>query len=129
MSHLILLAALLLYAVGLLCALRHIGIGLLASGASGLATVGFVWGALHLAYASDILHAIGFVDIPASVVAKEARFGWLLRYVAVHGWVVGIVYYVPIWVLAALVRVLRRPDSSFKPTPLAARLDSGPAAQ
>jgi len=115
MSHLILLAALLFYAIGLLYMFRRIGIGLATSLASGVATVAFAWGALYLVYASDMLYTLGVVDIPAAVLARDVRFGWLLRYTAVNGWIVGIVYYVPIWFTAALIHILR-PNNSFKPT-------------
>lgn len=113
MSHLVLLIALLLYAVGMLWVLRRIGIGVAASLASGVATVAFVWGALYLVYATDVLHALGIVDIPAAVLATDVRFGWLLRYAAVHGWIAGIVYFVLVWFIAALTHLLR-PRNSLK---------------
>ncbi|KFN43022.1 hypothetical protein [Arenimonas oryziterrae] len=115
MSHLILLAALLIYAVGLLYLFRRFGIGLAMSLASGVATVAFAWGALYLVYASDVLYALGVADMPAAVLATDARFGWLLRYIAVNGWIVGIVYFVPIWLAAALIQLLR-PNNAFRST-------------
>lgn len=114
MSHLILLAALSAYAVGLLRVLRRVGIGPAATATSAVATVAFVWGLLHLVYVSDVLFSLGIVDMPASVVATDTSFGWLLRYAGVNGWVMGIAYYVPLWFVAALIRLLSpaRPRAS-----------------
>lgn len=118
MPHLILFTALALYAIGLLAALRRLGIGLIQTLVSGVVTIAFVWGALHLAYVSDALYAAGLVPTPASVALDSVPFAWLWRYIAVHGWIVGIAFYIPIWLVAALIRVLRRqPNNSFKPTP------------
>jgi hypothetical protein len=117
MSHLILLIALLLYAIVLLSVLSRIGVGLIQTVATGVATMAFVWGALYLVYASDILYTAGLVDMPASVALASVPFAWLWRYLAVHGWAVGVVLYGPIWFAAALVRILRqRPDNSLEPT-------------
>jgi hypothetical protein len=114
MSHLILLIALVLYAIGLLLVLRTFGLGLVQTLASGMVTIVFVWSALHLVYVSDVLYEAGLVAIPASVAADSVPFAWLWRYIAKNGWIVGVAFYVPIWLVAALIRVLRqRPNDSF----------------
>ena len=119
MSHLILVAALALYAVGLTLALSRMGVGLIQSLVSGIATVAFVWTAFYGVYVSDVLYAAGVVEVPASVALVSVPFAWLWQYIARNAWIVGIVLYVPIWLVAALIRLLRqRPDSSFTPTPL-----------
>lgn len=114
MHHLMLLLALVLYAVGLVLALRRFGLGLVQTLVSGAVTIAFVWGALHLAYVSDALHAAGLVAIPASVAADAVPYAWLWRYIAWNGWIVGIVYYVPVWIAAAFFRVVRRQPGSLR---------------
>jgi hypothetical protein len=119
MSHLILLIALVLYAIALLLALGKFGVGLIQTVASGVATIAFVWGGLYLVYASDILYTADLVKMPVSVALDSVPFAWLWRYTAIYGWAVGITFYVPIWLAAALIRVLRqRPNNSFEPNPL-----------
>jgi hypothetical protein len=107
MAHLILLAALVLYAIALLLALRSVGLGLTQVLASGVMTIAFVWSALYLVYVSDVLHAAGLIEIPPSVASVAVPYGWLWRYAAENGWVVGIVYYLFLWLVAALIRVLQ----------------------
>jgi hypothetical protein len=107
MAHLILLAALVLYAIALLLALRSVGLGLIQVLASGVMTIAFVWSALYLVYVSDVLHAAGLIEIPPSVASVAVPYGWLWRYAAENGWVVGIVYYLFLWLVAALIRVLQ----------------------
>lgn len=119
MHHLILLTALALYAAGLFLALQSLGVGLIQTLTAGVVTVAFVWGALHLAYVSDALYTAGVVALPASVAWTSVPFAWLWRYIALNGWLVGIAFYVPIWLSAAVVRLLRqRPNNSFKPSRL-----------
>ena len=108
MVHLLLLAALALYAIGLLLALRSFGPGLVQTLASAVLTLAFVWTALYLVYVSDFLYTAGLVTIPASVALESVPFAWLWRYIAVNGWIVGIVIYVPVWLAAALARSLRQ---------------------
>ena len=107
MSHLILLTALVLYAIALLLALRSVGLGFVQTLASGVMTIAFVWSALYLVYVSDVFHAAGLVEIPASVASVSVPYGWLWRYAAENGWVVGIVFYLFLWLAAALIRVLQ----------------------
>ena len=125
MPHLILLTALVIYAVGLFLALRSFGLGLIQTLATGVMTIAFVWSALHLVYVSDALHAAGLVEVPASVASDSVPFAWLWRYIAENGWIVGIVFYVPIWLAAALIRVVRRPSGNTSSrSRIAARPDS-----
>jgi hypothetical protein len=50
---------------------------------------------------------------------ESVPFAWLWQYVAKNAWIVGIVYYVPVWLAAVLIRLMRqRPNSSFKSKPL-----------
>jgi hypothetical protein len=107
MAHLIFLAVIALYAIGLVIALRSFGIGLVQTLASGLLTIAFVWSALYLVYVSDILYAAGLATIPASVALESVSFAWLWRYIAERGWIVGMLFYVPLWLAAALIRTLR----------------------
>lgn len=121
MPHLILLTVLMLYAAGLVLALRKFGIGLVQTVASSMVTIAFVWSALHLAYASDVLYAAGLVSIPTSVAVDSVPFAWLWHYIARNGWIVGIAFCAPIWLAAAFTRVLRqRPGNSFESKPLRA---------
>jgi hypothetical protein len=59
MSHLILLTALALYAIGLILASWRFGVGLIQTLASGIVTIAFVWVAFYLVYVSDVLYAAG----------------------------------------------------------------------
>jgi hypothetical protein len=119
MSHLILLTALALYAAGVFLTLRSVGLGVIQTLTSGLVTIAFVWGALHLVYVSDALYSVGLVALPASVAWNSVPFAWLWRYIALNGWLVGIAFYVPIWLSAALVRLLQQQrNRSIKPNPL-----------
>jgi hypothetical protein len=110
MSHLILFTALVLYVIGLLLVLRKFGIGLIQTLVSGAVTIAFVWGALHMVYVSDILYTAGLVTMPPSAALQSVPFAWLWRYIAGYGWIVGCVLYVLIWLGAALIRLLRRPN-------------------
>jgi hypothetical protein len=119
MSHLILLTALALYAIGLILASWRFGVGLVQTLASGIVTIAFVWVAFYLVYVSDVLYAAGLAEVPASVALESVPFAWLWQYVAKNAWIVGIVYYVPVWLAAVLIRLMRqRPNSSFKSKPL-----------
>lgn len=119
MPHLILLIALALYATGLFLALRSFGVSLVKTLTSGIVTIAFVWGALHLVYVSDALYAAGLVALPASATWASVPFAWLWRYIALNGWLAGIAFYTPIWLAAALARLSRRRlNNSFKPNPL-----------
>ena len=119
MSHVILLTALALYAAGVFLTLRSVGLGVIQTLTSGLVTIAFVWGALHLVYVSDALYSVGLVALPASVAWNSVPFAWLWRYIALNGWLVGIAFYVPIWLSAALVRLLQQQrNRSIKPNPL-----------
>ena len=119
MQHVIILSALALYAAGLFLLLRSVGIGVIKTLASGVATVAFVWGALYLVYVSDALYAAGIVALPASVARASVPFAWLWRYIAVNGWIVGIVFYAVLWLAAAIFRLLRQhAHNSLKPTSL-----------
>jgi hypothetical protein len=108
MSHLILLTTLALYAIGLVLVLRRLGVGLVQTLASGIVTVAFVWIVFRLVYSSDLLYAAGLVEVPASVALGSVPFAWFWQHVARSAWIVGIVFYMPIWVAAALVRLLGR---------------------
>lgn len=119
MHHLILFTALLLYAIVLLLVLRRFGLGLIQTLLSGVVTIAFVWGVLHLVYASDALYDAGLVAIPASVAADAVPYAWLWRYIACNGWIVGIACYVPVWFAAAFMRALRQPRESMQPSGLA----------
>ena len=107
MAHLIFLTVMVLYAIGLVLALRSFGISLVQTLASGLLSIAFVWGALYLVYVSDALYAAGLTTIPASIASDSVPFAWLWRYIAERGWIAGIVFYVPLWLAAALIRTLR----------------------
>ena len=119
MTHLVLLTALTLYAVVVFFALRRFGVGLAPTLVAAAITIGFVWGALYLAYVSDALYEAGLAKRPASFVWREVPFAWLWHYIAVNGWIVGVVVYVPIWLGAALFRAINpRPNNPSKPMPL-----------
>lgn len=75
MSHVILLSALVLYAIAMLLTLRNVGLGLVQTLASGVMTIAFVWSALHLVYVSDVLHAAVSSRYPLPLHRFPCRMG------------------------------------------------------
>ena len=104
MAHLILWVTLCVYAVGLVLVARRFGVGWVQTLVAGVVTVGFVWMAFHLVFVSDVLYSAGLVDVPAEVALQSVPFAWFWQYVARRAWIVGLVGFVPLWLVAALVR-------------------------